>query len=61
MADMKKSKNRILIADDDPSPATCSRPSCSNGTIEVIVATNGVEALGILESRDARPWQSWIG
>lgn len=54
MAHGKKSENRILIADDDLVSRRALEALLLKWNFEVVVATDGVDALRILESRDAQ-------
>jgi diguanylate cyclase (GGDEF)-like protein len=53
MASEMKYKNRILIAEDDPISRHMLQFFLVKWGYQVIVATDGIEALRILESRDA--------
>lgn len=46
-------ESRVLVADDDRYTLTHIRKLLESWEYEVVVAENGVEALGVLESKDA--------
>ena len=53
MPDQKKAHMKILIADDDPHSLRLLRLVLLKEGYQVVTASNGMEALAILESRDA--------
>jgi two-component system, cell cycle response regulator len=55
MTDESKLKNRILIAEDEPSSHRMLQSLLAKWGYEVVGVSDGVEALRILESHDAPP------